>query len=152
MIPEPETKIAREIWEEVVEPFCGITPINTFTLPDGKRFRVVGSHILVQRVPVAKVSAGGIFLHNPEKEDATALGVIRAVGVLHNKDGEDVPIDRLAPGMKCAYLWFYSERHTNQQVRQRLGDDFVLLKWEDILLVWEANEEYVVSDIVSNGR
>jgi co-chaperonin GroES (HSP10) len=126
--------------------------VNSYQIPGGQLITVVGSGILVERVPVAKVSPGGIFLHNPEKEDGTALGIIRAVGHLTTKKGAKQPIDRLVPGMKCAFLWFYAERHTNQQIRQRIGDDFVFLKWEDIILVWEADEEYRVSDIVSNGR
>lgn len=125
--------------------------MNTCKLPDGRTLRVIGNNILVERIPVPTKTAGGIIISNPEREDATALGIIRAVGRLVTKKGTEVPIDVLEPGMKCAFLWFYAERHTNQMVQQVIGENFVFLKWEDISLIWPADEEHAVSDIKSLG-
>lgn len=108
----------------------------------------MGSNILVERIAVEKVSAGGIII-NPEREDATALGVVRAVGAITTKDGGTAPID-IVPGERCCFLWFYAERHTNKQVQQRIGENFVFLKWEDISLVWPADEPHTISDIKSS--
>ncbi len=125
--------------------------MNTYRLPDGRIFRVVGSNILVERIPLQQVSPGGIIIRR-EKEDATAIGIIRAVGHIHTKKGNEVNIRDVEPGMKCAFLWFYAERHTNQQIQARIGENLILLKWEDISLVWDPKvHDYEISDIVSLG-
>lgn len=127
--------------------------MNQYTLPDGRVLRVANDWILVERIPVPTKTAGGLFIPNPEREDATALGIIRAVGHLTaKKTGAPVPIDTLEPGLMCAFLWFYAERHTNQQIQQRIGENFIFLKWEDISLVWPASEPHTISDIRSMGR
>ena len=125
--------------------------MNKFILPDGRALHVIGSNILVQRVELPQVSPGGIIFTDRQKEDATAMGIIRAVGHLETKKGVQVPLD-VEVGMHCAFLWFYAERHTNQQVRERIGDDLIFLKWEDITLVWSAEDHYDICDIRSMGR
>lgn len=126
--------------------------MNTYKLPDGRSLRVVGSNILVERIALPNPSKGGLII-NRAKEDATAVGIVRAVGHLYaRKGGKAVPIDGIEPGMKVAFLWFYAERHTNLQIRQRIGDSFVFLKWEDISLVWDPSvRDYEISDICSMG-
>lgn len=126
--------------------------MNTYKLPDGRTFRVVGPNILVERVSLPQVSKGGIIIRR-EKEDATAIGIVRAVGRLDTKKGaKKIGIDGIEPGMKVAFLWFYAERHTNLQIRERIGDNLVVLKWEDISLVWDPKvQDYEISDIASMG-
>ena len=122
--------------------------IATYTLPDGRVLRVMNNNILVERLPLPKVTASGLHLPNPEKEDVTAVGVIRAVGKLRAKeDGELVPISGVEPGMYCAFPWLYAVQHTNKRVQQHLGENFLFLKWDDILLVWPEGETPNISDI-----
>lgn len=125
--------------------------MNTCKLPDGRTLRVLGNNILVERIPVPTKTAGGIILSNPEREDATALGIVRAVGHITTAKGVEVPIDVMEPGMMCAFLWFYAERHTNKMIQQVIGENLVFLKWEDISLIWPADEPHTVSDIKSLG-
>lgn len=121
---------------------------QTYEIPGVGAVTVVGSNILVQRIPRARETKGGIIL-NQEAFDATAHGIIRAVGVNRTEEGDTYPIPDLEPGMKCAFLWFYAERHTNKSVRSILGDDFMFLKAADIVVVWGAEEDHVIEDIKS---
>lgn len=129
--------------------------MNTYQLPDGQRFTVVGDNILVERIELPRTYAGGLIVVNREKEDATAIGIVRAVGELavkKPKDGDPmtVPIEpALVPGARCAFLWFYAQRHTNIMVQHSLGNNFILLKAADIALVWPAEEEHEIADIRS---
>ena len=130
--------------------------MNKHTLPDGRVFRVLNDNILVERVKLPETYSGGRIIVNREKEDATAIGIVRAVGMHAVKKPAPggpthVPIDDLVPGMYCAFLWFYAERHTNQQISRMLGDGLIILKWEDIGLYWPADEKHEISDIRSNG-
>jgi co-chaperonin GroES (HSP10) len=130
--------------------------MNTFQLLDGRMMRVLGNNILVERVKLPDTYRGSSIIIDRQKEDATAIGIIRAVGRHAVKkprpDGpEYVPIDVLEPGMKCAFLWFYAERHTNLQIQERLGQSLLILKWEDISFAWDASEEHEVSGICSMG-
>lgn len=118
------------------------------TLADGTTVRVMNNNILVERLPLSKMTASGLYLPNPESEDATAIGVVLAVGQLQPKDGDPpVPITGIEPGMRCAFPWFYAVQHTNRRVQQCLGDNYIFLKWDDILLVWPADEEHTISNI-----
>ena len=125
--------------------------MNTFQIPNGPLVSVVGNNILVERIAVDKVSKGGILIPGIEKEDATAIGIIRAVGQITTKEGGVAPIDSIVPGMKCFYLWFYAERHTNKSAQHRLTENFLFLKWEDIVLVCDADDQYEVTDIRSGN-
>ncbi len=142
--------------------------MNTYELPNGRTLRIITAQILVERIPLPGVdpatgmltTKSGIVIPNPHREDPTAIGIIRAVGHLwksgpKNEDGEREPVMvqlDCEPGMKCCFLWFYAETHTNQMIAKLLGDNFIMLKWEDIGLVWPGNEEHEVSDIRSMGR
>lgn len=122
-----------------------------FTLPDGRVLRVMNNSILVERIPLSKMTSSGLYIPNPEKEDATAVGIVRAVGHHRTKRGGNlVPIDGVEPGMYCAFLWFYAEHHSNKSIQKQIGDNFVFLKWEDISLVWPADEEHTVSNLRSS--
>lgn len=142
--------------------------MNKYKLPDGRYFRVNGAQILVERIPLPGVdekgmltTKGGIIIPLAHRDDPTAIGIIRAVGYLwkpgpKNENGErgepvKVSLD-CEPGMKCCFLWFYAESQTNQLIQKILGDNFIVLKWEDIGLVWPGNEDHHVSDIRSMGR
>lgn len=127
--------------------------MNTYRLPDGRMFRVLNGNILVERIALPRTYKDSNIIINREKEDATAIGIVRAVSHLWSKKGQKpVPIDGIEPGLKVAFLWFYAERHTNRQVQQCLGENLVLLKWQDISLVWDPKiRDYEISDIVSNG-
>lgn len=127
---------------------------NKFKLEDGRTIRILGDNILVQRIKLPETYEGGKIIVRREKEDATAIGKILAVGkhaVIKPKvDGPThIPIDILEPGMMCAFLWFYAERHTNQLISGTLGEGIITLKPPDIALVWQGNEKYEVSDIQS---
>lgn len=129
--------------------------MNKFKLPDGRMLRVVGDNILVERIKLPETYKDSPIIVNRQKEDATAIGVIRAVGmhaVLKPGDGpQRIPIDVLEPGMNCSFLWFYAERHTNLQVQERIGENLIFLKASDISLIWPAGEEHEISDIKSLG-
>lgn len=126
--------------------------MNRYTTPDGTTVVVVGNNILVERIKLPTTTASGIVLPNAHREDATAIGIVRAVGQHTAKKGDRrTPIDGLEPGVMCAFLWFYAERHTNQRVQECLGENLVFLKWEDISLIWPADEPHVISDIRSGG-
>lgn len=128
--------------------------MNTFKLLDGRTLRVIGNNILVERIKLDETYKNSPIIVDRQKEDATAIGIIRAVGrhaVKKPAPGgpEYIPIDVLEPGMKCAFLWFYAERHTNLQIQERLGQSLIILKWEDISFAWSGDEEHEVSDIRS---
>jgi len=129
--------------------------MNTFQLHDGRTVRVIGNNILVERVKLPETYKNTKIIIDRQKEDATAIGIIRAVGtlaVVKPGDGpQRMPLFGLEPGMKCAFLWFYAERHTNLQIQERLGQSLIVLKWEDISFVWPGNEEHDVSGICSMG-
>jgi co-chaperonin GroES (HSP10) len=101
-----------------------------------------GDNILVKRTPLPKVTAGGIYLANPEHVDATAHGVIVAVGP--GKNGISPGVES---GLRCAYLWHYAESHKNKLLQKRLGEDYVFLKADDIILVWDEEDVCQVSDM-----
>jgi len=126
--------------------------MDIYTLPDGRTVQVVGNNILVERIPVPTKSAGGVIIANPERSDATGLGIIRAVGhLVAKKTGANVPIYDVEPGMMCAFLWFHAERGTARQMQQCIGKNLIFLKWEDISFTWPADEPHTVSDIRSNS-
>jgi len=132
--------------------------MDTYVFPDGRKFRVLGRNILVRRVSPPERSQGGILLVDGGKgSDGTEVGIILAVGhITAKKTGVRIPLSEvepgLTPGQMCSYLWFYSERHTNINLRARLGHDVSIIQPEDIGLVWPATEPYVVSGIQSMGR
>ena len=120
----------------------------SYMLPDGRVLRVMNNNILVERLPLSKMTASGLYMPNPEKEDATAIGIIRAVGRIETKKGgKRVPISGLKPGMRCVFPWLYAVQHTNKRIQQQIGENFLFLKWDDILLVWPDDEEHTVSDV-----
>lgn len=142
-----------------------ILPPNVYRLPNGTIYKVINERVLVERVQLPGMDdhgmrkVGGIWRPNEHREDPTAIGIVRAVGYLHKhpklEDGSrghiKVPLD-IEVGMNCAFLWFYAETQTNIMLRNTIGDNFLLLKWEDIGLCWPAGEQHEVSDIRSLGR
>lgn len=127
--------------------------MNSHTLSDGRTIRLVSRYILVERQPPPERSAGGIILIDGGKlSDGTEIGKVLAVGYQETKKGKRFPIRDIVPGMMCSYLWFYSETHSNQGMRARLGDNISLIRPEDIGVVWDGDETHTVSDIVSMGR
>lgn len=140
---------------------------NRYGLPSGEFFKIINERVLVERIRRPGVddqgmlhTKSGILIPHAHRDDPTAIGIVRAVGYLWkqtkpNANGErqsvKVPLD-CEPGMKCSFLWFYAETHTNQMIQKILGDNFILLKWEDIGLVWPGNEDHEVSDMRSLGR
>lgn len=142
-----------------------ILPPNIYQLPNGQLFRCINERILVERVPIPGTDhqgmrlQGGVWRPLAHREDPTAIGIVRAVGFLHKhpklENGERTQIRvqlDIEVGMRCAFLWFYAETQTNQMISEILGDNFVLLKWEDIGLCWPDDENHMVSDIRSLGR
>jgi co-chaperonin GroES (HSP10) len=127
---------------------------DRYTLPDGRTIRMVGRYILVERQPPPQVSSGGIHLVDGGKmSDGTEIGKIVAVGHETTKKGHRRQIRDVRVGCFCSYLWFYSESHTNQSMRERLGDENLsIIRPEDIGLMWEPELGHKVSDIVSLGR
>lgn len=124
---------------------------DKYKLEDGRTLRVINGNILVEQVPLPDRYKGSSIIINRAKEDATAVGIVRAVSLMWSKKGTQYAIPGLEPGVKVAFLWFYAERHTNQQLKARLGENLILLKWEDISLVWPATHDYEISDIASMG-
>jgi len=141
--------------------------MNKYVLPNGESFKIINAQVLVERIQRPGVDdkgmlhlESGIVIPNAHRDDPTAIGIIRAVGHLWKQTKPDangkrhlvkVPLD-CEPGMKCSFLWFYAETHTNQMVQKVLGENFILLKWEDIGLVWPGDEDHFVSDMRSLGR
>jgi co-chaperonin GroES (HSP10) len=127
---------------------------DRYTTPSGRTIHLVGRWILVERQPPPEVSKGGIVLVDGGKlSDGTEIGKIVAIGYEEPKKGPRRPIRDLKVGLMCSYLWFYSESHTNQGMRARLGEENLsIIKPEDIGLVWEPEDNHTVSDIVSLGR
>lgn len=126
--------------------------MNSYTIPGGLTVRPYGSNILVERIILPRTYKDTNIIIEREKEDATAIGIVRAVGHLWaKKTGVKVPLG-LEPGMKVAFLWFYAERHTNKKIQQVIGENFVFLKWEDISLAWDPGvQDHEISDIRSLG-
>lgn len=120
-----------------------MTASSKHTLPGGEVVRIYGDNILVKRTPLPKVTAGGIFIANPEHVDATAHGVILAMG--KGKDG--IVAAGIEPGLRCAYLWHLAETHKNKLLQKRLGEEYVFLKADDIILVWDETDTCQVSDM-----
>lgn len=141
---------------------------DQYILPNGLSYRTINAQVLVERIKLPGYddatgmvkTPAGIFIPNPEREDPTAIGIVRAVGYLWKPGPKDengertpvkVPLD-IEVGMKCSFLWFYAETHTNQMVKLLLGENFILLKWEDIGLCWPGDEDHIISDMKSMGR
>lgn len=126
--------------------------MDSYQIPDGPLVRPYGSYILVERIELGETYKNSSIIVAREKEDATAIGIVRAVGKMYSKkNGRPLPID-LEPGLKVAFLWFYAERHTNQKIQQVIGKNFIFLKWEDISLAWDPKIcDYEITDIKSMG-
>ncbi len=103
--------------------------------------RLIGSDVLVELDPSQDRSQSGL-IHFPDgaMEHVNQSGTIRAFGTRQLKNGDRIPIPDLEVGLKCVFVRFRKEQHTNLQIRKLFGDNFVLLKPEDLFFVYTEDE------------
>lgn len=73
-------------------------------------------------------------------EHVNQTGTIRAFGYHTLKGGARIPIPDLAAGLKCVFVRFRKEQHTNLLVRKLFGDRYILLKPSDLFFVYDMED------------
>jgi len=119
-------------------------PHDSYTLPDGRVLRMMNSNILVRKDKPAEASASGL-IHYPGNamEHVNNTGTILAFGYYNTEDGRRVPLSEIygiAVGLKCVFVRFLADQHTNEQIREQFGEDLIRLQPNDLQLVYEAEE------------
>lgn len=119
-------------------------PHDSYTLPDGRVLRMMNSNILVRKDEPAEASASGL-IHYPGNamEHVNNTGTILAFGYYNTEDGRRVPLSEIygiAVGLKCVFVRFLADQHTNEQIREQFGEDLIRLQPNDLQLVYEAEE------------
>lgn len=108
---------------------------------EDKTLRILGNDVLVELDPTQDRSASGlIYFPDGAMEHVNQTGTIRAFGYHTLKSGGRIPIRDLAVGLKCVFVRFRKEQHTNLLVRQLFGERFILLKPSDLHFVYDAED------------
>lgn len=123
----------------------GLHAHDSYTLPDGGVLRMLNSNILVRKDKPAEKSASGLIHYATNAmEHTNNTGTILAYGYYNTKNGRRVPLDQvydLAVGMKCVFVRFLADQHTNEQIREYFGDDVIRLQPNDLQLVYDPEDE-----------
>lgn len=119
-------------------------PHDSYALPDGRVLRMTNSNILVRKDKPAQTSASGL-IHYPGNamEHVNNTGTILAFGYYNTKDGRRLPLSDvydLAVGLKCVFIRFLADQHTNEQIREQFDDDLIRLQPNDLQLVYDAED------------
>jgi len=117
---------------------------DSYTLPDGRVVRMMNSNILVRKDKPAEVSASGLIHYGNAMEHTNNTGTILAYGYYNTEDGRRIPLDEvydLAVGLKCVFIRFLADQHTNEQIREHFGEDIIRLQPNDLQLVYDAADE-----------
>ena len=122
----------------------GIHPHDSYKLPDGRVVRMMNSNILVRKDKPADVSASGLIHYGNAMEHTNNTGTILAYGYYNTEDGRRVPLDQvydIAVGLKCVFIRFLADQHTNEQIREKLGSDLIRLQPSDIQLAYDPEDD-----------
>lgn len=112
-------------------------------LEDGRVLRMLEKGILVREDPLPTTSASGlVVLPEGSVETIHHTGTILAYGFMVG-DGRAFPIPDIRKGLKCAYIRFLREQHTNQRWRE-MFDGIFRIGVTDVELVWEPGEKVVI--------
>uniref|UniRef100_A0A7C3WM70 10 kDa chaperonin n=1 Tax=Dictyoglomus turgidum TaxID=513050 RepID=A0A7C3WM70_9BACT len=101
----------------------------------------MGTKILVRILEEERVTSGGIIMPDDAHQDAIGYGIVEAVGPGYWRDGRYLSIeevDGLKVGMKVSFIKFLKDTHTNEGIRNRIGDDLILIDTKDILTMEET--------------
>ena len=123
----------------------GVHPHDSYTLPDGRVVRMLNSNILVRKDKPAEATASGLIHYAPNAlEHANNTGTILAYGYYNTKDGKRLPLDQvydIAVGLKCVFIRFLADQHTNEQIREQFGEDIIRLQPNDLQVVYDPEDE-----------
>lgn len=119
-------------------------PHDSYTLPDGSVLRMMNSNILVRKDKPAEISPSGLVLYpNGAMEHVNNTGTILAFGYYNTEDGKRVPLNEvydIAVGLKCVFVRFLADQHTNEQIREQFGEDLIRLQPNDLQLVYDPED------------
>lgn len=122
-----------------------VHPHDSYTLPDGRVLRMMNSNILVRKDKPAEVSASGLIHYaNNAMEHTNNTGTILAYGYYNTEDGRRVPLDEvygISVGLKCVFIRFLADQHTNEQIREQFGEDLIRLQPNDLQLVYDPEDQ-----------
>lgn len=79
----------------------------------------------------------GSSLVKPDTVHETAMGWGEVLGLGHGHytDIGIVPLEGLKVGDRVAFVKFLKEAHTNKAVQQTLGEDELIIRMEDVVVV-----------------
>lgn len=119
------------------------------TTPTGVKLLAINGNIIVQVHPKQERTRSGIIIPDDGHVDKYATGTVRAIGkiptVVKNDEGEVVelgliPIPGVAIGDCVLFVTFLQDQHTNIQLRELLGDDYIRVKPSDVILVFDKDD------------
>lgn len=118
---------------------------DTYVTKKGVRVRLINNDVLVKTDPLPEMSASGLILYpNGAMEHVANTGTIVAFGYerFETTEGKYVcrPIPELEVGLKCLFVRFLAEQHSNIQVRARIEEGLIRLKPSDIMLVFSEKD------------
>lgn len=116
-----------------------------YRFDDGTELRMRGDNVLVREDPISeKTESGTLYKPSGAVEGVVHTGTVCAAGRIATDSG-NVPVPGLIPGLKCAYVRFLREQHSNLQIRERFGDAYYRVKTGDILFVYPEDETTKIS-------
>lgn len=120
-----------------------VHPHDTFVTESGVSIRMLHNNILVRIDKPSEKSRSGMILYpSGAMEHANNTGTIVAFGYEYAPKGtEPRPIHGLEVGLKVLFVRFLAEQHTNETVRELLGEDLIRLQPNDIQLVYTPDDE-----------
>lgn len=118
---------------------------DTYVHTDGTKFRVMGNNILVRMDPLPTHTVSGLIeMPGAAIEHIVHTGTILAFGCLRTDD-YDIPMPGIEVGLRCAFLRFHKEQHSNLQLRKIIDENIIKVGWTDLYIVWPAGETHVVT-------
>lgn len=113
---------------------------DTYQVPGGPSIRVLNGNLLVKKDPLI-TKKGLIEFPDGAVDEVHNTGTILAVGFHDDKEGGRVPLHHvhpdLIPGNQVVFVRYIADVHTNERVREMLGEDVIRLTPTDILLVFD---------------
>ena len=100
------------------------------------KVRLTGGRLLVRMDPEPDKFKDSLLVKpGTVHESAVCWGEVLGIGHGHYTDIGLVPIKGVKPGDRVSFIKFLKEGRSNKQLSQSLGDDKLIIRMEDVLLV-----------------
>ena len=100
------------------------------------KVRLLGPRLLVRMDPESSTFQGSELIKPDTVHDsAVCWGEVEGIGHGHYTDVGLIPVEGVKVGDRVSFIKFLKEGRSNKQLSQSLGDDMLIIRMEDVLLV-----------------